>query len=33
MDSIVAVNPLSVCVLMHGPDECPGPLSSLESVV
>ena len=33
MESIASVNLLTVCVLAHGPDECPGPLCRLEIVV
>ena len=33
MDSILTYNQLDVCVLAHGLDKCPGPLSSFESIV
>ena len=33
MDSVDAINPLSVCVLTYGPDNCLGPLCRLEGVV
>ena len=32
MDNIVRVNPLAVCVLAHGPGECPDPFNRLESM-
>ena len=33
MDSVVAVNPLTVCILTNRPDECPDPLSRFKGVV